>query len=151
MLSRINRLLDQAFATAGSTTEAGHKHALRLATAALMVEISRADSVLEASERTAMIEGLGRRFDLSREETEELLSGAETEVEEAVSLHQFTRRLNERLSRQEKREVIGLLWQVALADGRIDKYEEYTIRKVAELLHLPHRDYIRTKLAVTGD
>ena len=43
-------------------------------------------------------------------------------------------------------EIIEYLWRVAYADAYIHKYEEYYIRKIADLLHVSHSDYIKTKL-----
>ena len=42
-----------------------------------------------------------------------------------------------------------MLWRVTCADGRVDKHEEYLVRKIADLLYVSHRDYIRMKLKVT--
>jgi uncharacterized tellurite resistance protein B-like protein len=39
------------------------------------------------------------------------------------------------------------MWEVAYADGRVDRYEDHMIRKVADLLYLSHNDFIRMKLA----
>ena len=41
-----------------------------------------------------------------------------------------------------------MLWRVTCADGHVDKYEEYLVRKIADLLYVPHREYIRMKLEV---
>ena len=32
----------------------------------------------------------------------------------------------------------------------LDKYEEHLIRRVAELIYVPHEEYIRAKLTVAG-
>jgi uncharacterized tellurite resistance protein B-like protein len=79
---------------------------------------------------------------------EALIGEAETAVEEAVSLFEFTRLLNERLPREARYRVLEHLWRVAYADGSLDHYEEYYLRKICDLLHLSHRDLIRAKLAV---
>jgi uncharacterized tellurite resistance protein B-like protein len=46
----------------------------------------------------------------------------------------------------EKNNIIENLWRVAYADSYIDKYEEYYIRKIADLLHISHSNYIKAKL-----
>ena len=60
--------------------------------------------------------------------------------------NEFTRLLNDNLSRSERINIIENLWRVAYADSVLDKYEEYYIRKVADLLYVAHSDYIKTKL-----
>ncbi len=37
------------------------------------------------------------------------------------------------------------MWQIAYADGQLDKYEEYMIRRVTELTYVSHSDFIRAK------
>ena len=120
--------------------------ATRLAVATLLAEIARADFEVDASERTAIRRMLGAAYGLDPESAGELATQAEQAAEEAVSLYEFTSRLNEELSPEEKVEIIEMLWRVAFADGRLDKYEEHLVRKAADLLHVPHRRFIRAKL-----
>jgi len=35
--------------------------------------------------------------------------------------------------------------KMAYADHELDKYEEHLLRRLAELLHVPHKDFIQTK------
>jgi uncharacterized tellurite resistance protein B-like protein len=121
---------------------------LPLATAALLVEMSRADHQQDDEERQLMLDVLGRHFGLPVPQAQQLLDDAEREAEHAVSLHEYTTLLNDSLDQAQKSRVLELLWQVAQADGRVDKYEEYLVRKVADLLYVPHGEFIRTKLGV---
>ncbi len=66
-----------------------------------------------------------------------------------MSLYEFTRLLNEQLSREERIRIVEMLWRVAFVDSVIDKYEEYYIRKIADLLYVSHRDYIKAKHRVS--
>jgi uncharacterized tellurite resistance protein B-like protein len=88
---------------------------------------------------------LRETFALSKEETRELARLAQRDSEDSVSLHQFTRLINQRFSPEEKVRVVEMLWQVAFADGRIDRYEESLLRKIAELIYVPHRDFIQAR------
>ena len=74
-----------------------------------------------------------------------LLEEARTAADQAVELQQFTRRLHEQLSVAEKQRVVEMLWQVALADSRLDKHEDHLVRRIAELLYVPHSDLIRIR------
>ena len=123
-------------------------HEIRSATAALMIEIGLADSHIQKEEWRLIRQSLQDRFRLSSEDTEELIAIAESEIDHSVSLYEFTRLLNERLSRDERIRIIEMLWQVAYADNVLDKYEEYYIRKIADLLYIAHGDYIKAKLRV---
>ena len=121
--------------------------ALPLAVAALLFEISRADHEVHEDERKEMVRSVGIVCELDEGDITSLLETADTAVEEAVSLYDFTSVINEHLNREKKYELLLLLWRIAYADGRLDRYEEYYIRKIADLLHLSHADFIRAKHA----
>jgi uncharacterized tellurite resistance protein B-like protein len=120
-----------------------------LAVAALLLEVARADHAVDAAERRTVIAAIARLCKLEDEDLDTLVATAAEAVEEAVSFYDFTATINARLSVAQKLELLETLWRVAQADGRIDHYEEYYIRKLADLLHLSHKDFIRTKLRIT--
>jgi len=118
---------------------------LQLATAALLFEMLRADHDEHPQERRTLEAALRKCFDLGRDETLELAALADTEAANAVSLYQFTGLINRHFAPHRKIRVVEMLWQVAYADGRLDPYEEALVRKIADLIHVPHRDFIRAK------
>jgi uncharacterized tellurite resistance protein B-like protein len=118
---------------------------IRHATAVLLVEIARADHERLAIEHDAMLESLKGGFNLSAIDAESLLTRAETAAENSVSLHEFTRVLHAELSYIEKEKVVEMLWRIALADKVLDKYEDYMVGKIAELLYVVRGDVMRLK------
>lgn len=146
MLKSFRRFIDE-FLTPGTDAEApeAQEHRLQLATAALLMEMGRADFELHAGERDHVLGLLAKEFKLSGHEAERLAALGEEEGREAVSLFEFTRTLDGALSTPDKVRVIEMLWQVAYADGTLDKYEESMMRKLADLLHLSHRQLIQAK------
>jgi uncharacterized tellurite resistance protein B-like protein len=121
------------------------QHGLQLATAALMFEMLRADDNEHPDERRTLEQALQTCFALSESETSQLAQLAEREAAESVSLYQFTGLINAHFSPDEKIRVVEMLWQVAYADARLDRYEEALVRKIAELIHVPHREFIQAK------
>jgi uncharacterized tellurite resistance protein B-like protein len=121
------------------------QHSLQLATAALLFEMLRADFDEHPDEYVALERALQDSFSLSASETRQLAQLADREAADAVSLYQFTGLINQHFSAGEKVQVIEMLWQVAYADGRVDRYEEALLRKISDLLHVPHRDFIQAK------
>ena len=121
------------------------EHGLHLATAALLFEMLRADDNEHPQERAALERVLQEKFDLSGDETSELAKLADQEAAEAASLYQFTGLINEHFTPEQKISVVEMLWQVAYADGRLDPYEEALVRKIADLIYVPHREFIRAK------
>lgn len=126
--------------------EAGpDQHGLQLATAALLFEMLRADDDEHPDERHALEQALQKCFALSESETRQLSQLADREAAESVSLHQFTGLINRHFSPDEKIRVVEMLWQVAYADGSLDRYEEALVRKIAELIYVPHREFMQAK------
>jgi len=135
---------------AEAPSEEGREHALRLAAAALLFEVGRADGTVKDEERTVMRAGVQSTLGLSAAETEELLGLAEQESRSAVSLYEFTRVLDQEFSLEQKKRVVELLWLVAFADSEKDPLEEHLVRKIAGLLHVPHPDFIDAKIRARG-
>lgn len=146
MLKSFQRFFDE-FLAPGTDEEAAdaQEHRLQLATAALLMEMGRADFDVHTMERDRVLSLLAREFRLSPHEAAELAGLGEAEGREAVSLFEFTRTLDEMLSTADKVRMVEMLWQVAYADGALDKYEEHLMRKLADLLHLSHRQLIQAK------
>jgi uncharacterized tellurite resistance protein B-like protein len=149
MLRKLTALLDRAF-TAEEQEPAAREHGLRIATALLLIEVARADYADDLAEDEAILASLMQFFALGAEEAELLVEEARGEADRAVELQQFTRRLHEQLSVAEKLRVIEMLWQVALADRRLEKHEDHLVRRIAELLYVPHSDLIRIRNRVRG-
>lgn len=118
----------------------------QLATAALLVEMVHADADESADELQAVRAALKSAFDLDDDTITTIIKLAQDERDAATCLHEFTRSLNDVLDADGRTRVVELLWQVAYADGRLDVYEEHLVRKVADLLHVPHSAYIHAKL-----
>ena len=121
--------------------------ALELACAALMFEVARADFAVDESEQQAVHDLLQAEFDLSQEEIDAVTEEAADKADAAACLFEFTRAVNDLASADQKRTLIRMMWRVAMADNAISRYEEHLIRKVADLLYIPHADFIQAKQA----
>jgi len=152
LLDQFKELLEGGGAQVSSRLSADNReHALQIAAAVLLLEMEHADHEYDPAEREEIRAELKGYFDLLDGEVQALIDAAEPEAREAVSLHSFLRTLNEHLTPDEKREVLVMLWRVAFADRRLDADEEHLLRQLSELLHMPHRDFIKARHAVTGE
>ena len=117
----------------------------QLATAALLIEVMVIDGDLDDQEMQAIAGTLSNMLHLSKEQIDQLIEFSREEVAEATSLYQFTKEINEHFDIEKKLSLMTAMWRVAFADGHLDKYEENIIRRVADLLHIRHSEYIRCK------
>ena len=146
MLKKIGKLKDRLLgARAYAETADDPQERQELALASLLVEMARADFDESSDEHDRIVGLLAEHFELTAEESQGLLDRATEAVDGAVCLFDFTRALHESLDAEERLGVIRLLWQVALADAKLDKYEDYLVRKVADLLYVSHSDVVRIK------
>ena len=126
----------------------GGEHAAQLATAALLIEAMHADHAISEEECRAVESAITGIFDLTDAETAELIRLATQEVKEATSLYQFTNLVDKHFPLEQKIHLIELLWTVVFSDSIKDKHEEYLVRRIADLLHVPHGDFMRTRHVV---
>lgn len=145
MLNRIKDFFNTHL-TANNTRIEQSEHRLHIATAALLLEVARADFEISAQEKTKINTQMEQILGLSPALVNELTALAELEVEQATSLHQFTSLIHANYSLEEKVRILYLLWHVAYSENDLDKYEESLIRKISDLLYIPHQDFITTKL-----
>jgi uncharacterized tellurite resistance protein B-like protein len=123
----------------------GRQRGLNLISAALMLEVARADFREDASETEHILAMLKQAFSLTEAEAMALVDQAGAEVDVSVSLYEFTRLINDELGDEEKRLVIKLMWEVAYADDVLHRYEEHLVRKVAELTYVPAAEVLRLR------
>jgi len=144
------KVLKSLFGSPREPSAEALQHNLRLAAAALLVETARANFSQDAAELAKLSDLLGSVLKLSEAEVRELVADARENVENATSLYEFTQVINAHCNPEQKLQLIGGMWAVAYADGDADKYEEHLIRNVADLLYVPHSNYIQCKLAARG-
>lgn len=145
MLRALKDLFDAIAPPAGAAA-ARDEHALRLATAVLLVEVMRADPQLGEDERVAVVEALRHKFALADDELGRLVELAHETARTANDFYRFTSTINDSFDHGQKVRMVEYMWSVAYADGHLDAHEHHLISKVAGLLHVTHGEYIAAKL-----
>lgn len=146
MLRAIRNFFERHIADREEQPQGFTEQQVRIAAAALLVEVVRSDASFSESEREAVLASVQRKFALSAEQARELLALAEAESREAHDLFQFTSKINTAFPAERKARLIEELWRVAYADATLHKYEEHLIRRLADLLHVPHSVFVAAKL-----
>ena len=147
MIKRLFVQVAEAISVAESPEEdSGRREAaLRMATAVLMIDVARADHVFDEAEFDRVLQLVESHFDLAPEDAADLVNSATDKAEDLISAHEFTQLLHQHLDDDEKARIIGLLWQIAYADGRLDKYEDSLVRKISDLLYVSRGLVMRMK------
>lgn len=145
MLTTLQSLLKQ-YTRAPVDNEAEREQALRMAVAVLLMEVARAEDGVSDEERETIQRIIEDQHALSPGQAREIAGMAECDAEQATSLYPFTRLIVDECSLEERTDIVRMLWEVTFADGHAGSHEQHLVRKVAGLLHVPHRNFIRTKL-----
>ncbi|MGH1438806.1 MAG: TerB family tellurite resistance protein [Cellvibrionaceae bacterium] len=124
------------------------EHELNLAIAALLVEVATINQDFDDREWEQLQTLLISECKLSQEEALAIAEEAEKASANSASLYDFTQRINQQCDYEQKIILVEGLWKIAYADGELDKYEEHIIRRIADLIHVSHRDFIQAKIKV---
>lgn len=147
MLRHLATRISSALSADGSDTRQAEKreHAIRLATAVLMIDVARSDSDFSEAEFDLLLDLIRSHFRLDAEDASNLANTAHAEAEELVEISRFTQLLHDNLSEEEKLHVVALLWKIAFADGRLSRHEDALVLKISDLLYVNRARVMRLK------
>jgi len=145
MIKRIKDLLSN-FSNQEEVIEDEKISSLDKACSALLIEVAYADKVFDESEINSLRKSLKETYDIDEQIIDELISEAKKTVDESTSLYEYTRVVNDEFDYSDKLELLSRIWKLAFADGNLDKYEDHLIRKISDLIHISHSDFIKIKL-----
>ena len=101
----------------------------------LMFEIAISDGTLDSSE----LKLIKKRADkLASEDIKasSIVKKIIDETEESVSFYPSIKRINDTHSKEEKIELLKVLWELVTADSVVDAYEENLYFQIAELIQI---------------
>ncbi len=143
MLNQIKLFFEQHLALSAPSESPEEK--LQLATVALFLEMMQMDDRVEVKEQNIILSLISHNCSLTTEQSTSLLKLAEQQRTQATDYYQFTSLINKEYSQEQKVRLIESLWKIAFIDGILDIQEEYLVRKIADLLYVPHSAFIMAK------
>lgn len=147
MIKKIYDQVVEAISAPRSSRDDGadREHAVRMATAVLMIDVARADHVFEESEFESVLRLAEKHFGLDPEQAAQLVNQASEKADDLVSVHEFTQLLHRHLEDDEKARIVDMLWRIAFADGRLDRFENSLVLKISDLLYVNRARVMRLK------
>ena len=147
MIKHLLNKVSTAISAPATDNENGEDRAaaLRLATAVLMIDVARADHVFDETEFNRVLQLVESHFQLDPQDAAELVNLASDKADDLTSAYEFTSVLHKHLDDAEKTRIVGMLWQIAYADGELDKYEDSLVLKISDLLHVSRARVMRLK------
>lgn len=122
----------------------------RLAAAALLYHVTAIDGMVEEAERKRLRTLLRERFYLDEQGLDDLMAAAEYADRQAVDLFGFTSVLKSRLEIAERERIVGMMWELVFADGKVHEFEDNLIWRTSELLGVSSEVRIRLKQVARG-
>lgn len=124
---------------------------LEVATAALFVEMAKADGEFTEDERKKIIKVMKNTFELDDDCVQDLIELSEEKIKESISLYEFTSIINEKFSIDEKFALMKNLWKLIYIDEKLNMYEDHLAKKIGGMLNLDRQKIIEAKLIVKDE
>lgn len=145
MLAKLKSLFKDSIGQPEAQTEEQLQEQLQLASTILLLEVARTDHEIEEVEVERIKMLVKDKFNLSSEATQALMDEADDTINDIIDFHQFTSLLNQHFDLDQKCRLVQYMWEIALADGNLDAYEDQFIRKVADLMYLRHSELLSAR------
>lgn len=125
-----------------------YNNQLQIATAAIFIEMAKADGDFSNEERDHIVKSLKNRFKLEKEYVNDLIELSNAKLKESVSIYEFSDVINERFTFEDKFELLKNLWRLIYTDKTLDKYEDHLIKLIGGMLQIEHRQIINAKMLI---
>ncbi len=145
MLAKLKSLFKDSIGQPEAQTEEQLQEQLQLASTILLLEVARTDHEIEEVEVERIKMLVKDKFNLSSDATQALMDEADDTINDIIDFHQFTSLLNQHFDLDQKCRLVQYMWEIALADGNLDAYEDQFIRKVADLMYLRHSELLSAR------
>jgi len=133
------------------TVQLDNETRVQIATCALFLEVAHSDDDFSMEEKEFIESTMKEKFNLDDKMVSELIDLSMRQTERSVSLYEFTEIINQIFDQNSKFDILKNLWRLVFADGKLDQYEEYFIRKISGNLHMEHSDMIAAKMEVKAE
>ena len=121
---------------------------IKIAAAILLLSIANADEKIDKEEIKSIREIIQDFFSIESKETFTIIENAIVELKKNTSLFYYTQIINDNFSYKDKVDFLLCIYEVAYSDEELHFMEQYLIRKIANSLHVEHKDLIEAKIEI---
>jgi len=93
---------------------------LQIATAALFIEMAKADGEFTEEERGNVIQSLQKQFNIDAVYVNELMELSKLKLKDSVSLFEFSNVVNENFTNEDKNTLLKNLWRLIYTDNKLE-------------------------------
>lgn len=120
----------------------------RVAAVALAFHIVDADGQEQGVEKKVLYDIVSHEFELAEPDVKALIEAGKAANRDSLDIFNFTSTLKRHLTKEECIKFIGVLWEIAYADGYIYELEDTLIWRIAEMIGVDRKDRLELKKMV---
>ncbi|WP_422364085.1 TerB family tellurite resistance protein [Pyruvatibacter mobilis] len=113
----------------------------------LLLEVIRMDDDFDDMERAAVARIVSRRFDVSEDEAMQSVAEVADMPRTTYDDAELLKAINEAYSPAQKTTLVESLWEIALADGELHRFENHAILAIANKLGMGQAELDATRAA----
>ncbi len=148
MLDGLKKLLTGG---AAADREAAETEALHQAVGTLLYEVARMDYDVKPEDLLAVRAALEDLLHADAATAQRLVDRASAAATRLTSYHEAVSAINDRFSMEQKIRFIEHMWRVAHADQALDEQEDHLVRKISDLIYVPHIQCMLARQRARGD
>ena len=114
-------------------------------TTSLMLIIANADENIDSNEINTIKDIIADFYDTDNKAINDILENAQNLVEDSTDVYQIGSFLNEKLSKQDRIDLICCIFEVAYSDNNLDFTEKHLISKIANIFNLNKLELLEAK------
>jgi len=138
------------FATPSEAAES-QRTRLERAVAALVYEITRMDFEVSPEEVPAAHDALIDLLGVNDAQAQALLTRAGAPESRLTTYHDAVNEISRAFAMEDRVRLVEHLWRIAHADADLHVYEDHLVRKLADLLYVPHIQSMLARQRVRGE
>ncbi|GGD02248.1 hypothetical protein GTQ45_01275 [Pyruvatibacter mobilis] len=113
----------------------------------LLLEVIRMDDDFDDMERAAVARIVSRRFDVTEDEAMQSVAEVADMPRTTYDDAELLKAINEAYSPAQKTALVESLWEIALADGELHRFENHAILAIANKLGMGQAELDATRAA----
>ncbi len=118
---------------------------LELTAAVLAYEVARSDGEISEDELSILMLEIEKISEKVGRNKNEILNIVDAHSKNSVSFHEFIEDINKNNTKEQKKELLRIMWRTAYADGNLDIDEERLVRRVADLIKIKDIEVLKLK------
>ena len=118
---------------------------IELTASVIAYELARSDGEISEEELSVLMEEIAEIAEKVGKDKDKIFKIIEIYSKDSVSFHEFVEDINKNYSKEEKINLLKLMWKMAYADNKLDVDEERLIRRMADLIRIKDIEVLKLK------